>query len=55
MAEEHHFAYGVTQNHFPFFLDFVVMWAASYARWAVWDELEQPGIGAARGRAFGFI
>ena len=55
LAGEHHFAYGVTQNHFPFFLDFVVMWAASYARGTVWAELEQLGIGAARGRACGFI
>ena len=55
MAEEHHFAYGVTQNHFPFFLDFVAMWAAGYARGTVWAELEQLGIGVARGRARGFI
>ena len=44
-------AYGVTQDHISFFLDFVAMWTAGCARGTVWAGLEHLGVGMARGQA----
>ena len=55
LAEENHLAYGVSQSHFPLFIDFVVMWLAEYSRGTVFGEMEQLGVGAARGRPAGSI
>ena len=55
LADESHLAFGVTQGHFPLFLDFVVTWVADYARGTVFAEMEQMGVGAARGRPSGSI
>ena len=55
LADESRLAYGVNQCHFPLFIDFVVTWVADYARGTVLDEMEQLGVGAARGRPSGSI